>query len=168
MEIGPAIPLRLIALDRRSGYSAGGILPFEISTAPIDRVRADIVLERKPQLTDLDPADPKAASQVIAGLFPDRWMTDKATVLLKSPDRPTALRVAIYIPPQAPARQIRMFADGVLAAEQTFASPGAYTMSAKVPADQPSITVTIEVDKTFSVPGDQRKLGVIVTKIGFE
>ena len=127
-----------------------------------------MVLERKPQLTDLDPADPNAASQILAGLFPDRWMTDKATVLLKLPDHPSTLRVAIYIPPQAPARQMRVFLDGVLVAEQIFADPGAYTLSASVPAGKPSITVTLEVDKTFSVPTDQRKLGVIVSKVGFE
>ncbi|HML18845.1 MAG TPA: glycosyltransferase family 39 protein [Bryobacteraceae bacterium] len=167
MEIRPAIPLRLIALDHRSGYSAGGILPFEISTGPIDSVRAGVVLERKPQLTDLDPADPDAASQILAGLFPDRWMTDKATVLLKSPDHPAPLRVAIYIPPQAPARHVRILADGVVVAEQTFPGPGAYTISANVSAEKPSITITIEVDKTFSVPADQRKLGVVVTKIAF-
>ena len=40
MEVRPSIPLRLIALDHRSGYSAGGILPFEISTGPIDRACA--------------------------------------------------------------------------------------------------------------------------------
>ena len=131
-------------------------------------MRADVVLERKPQLTDLDPADPNAAPQILAGLFPDRWMTDKATVLLKSPDQPEALRVAIYIPPQSPARQVRILEDGVLAAEQTFPAPGAYTMVAKAPVTKQSVTVTIEVDKTFSVAADQRKLGVIVSKIGFE
>jgi hypothetical protein len=160
--------LRLIALDHRSGYSAAGLLPFEISTGPIDRVRAEVVLERKPQLTNIDPADPKAAPQILAGLFPDRWMTDKATVLLKSPDHPETLRVAIYIPPQAPARHIEVLADGTKIAEQIFAGPGAYTISSKLATDKSSVTVTIQVDKTFSVASDQRKLGVIVTKIGFE
>ena len=168
LEIRPSIPLRLIALDHRSGYSAGGILPFEISSGPIDRVRAEVVLERTPQLTDIDPSDPNAAAQVISGLFPDRWMTGKATVLLKTPGHSEPLRVAIYIPPQAPARHVRALADGVLAAEQTFAGPGAYTITANVPVDKPSVTVTIEVDQTFSTANDQRKLGVIVTRVGFE
>lgn len=168
MEIRPSIPLRLIALDHRSGYSAGGILPFEISRGVVDRVRAEVVLERTPQLTEIDPGDAKAAAQILSGLFPDRWMTDKAMVLLKSPGNPAALRLAVYISPQAPARHVRVLADGVLAAEQTFSGPGAYTISADVPVNKASITVTIEVDKTFSTASDQRKLGLIVTKVGFE
>jgi hypothetical protein len=55
VEIRPTLPLRLIALDGRSAYSNGsrGLLPFEISTGPIDRIRAEIAVE--PKLTYLDP-----------------------------------------------------------------------------------------------------------------
>jgi len=59
-EIRPSIPLRIISLDGRSAYSSAslrGLLPFEISTAPIDRVRAEIVVERKPELTYIDPRE---------------------------------------------------------------------------------------------------------------
>ncbi len=93
-EIRPAIPLRLISLDRRSAYSvasARGLLPFEFSTGPIDRVRADLVIERDPQLTYIDPKDPHAEPQIIEGLFQDGWMTDRATVLLKPPRQPSIL-----------------------------------------------------------------------------
>jgi len=44
IEIRPAIPLRIISLDGKSAYSSASghaLLPFEISTATIDRVRAD-------------------------------------------------------------------------------------------------------------------------------
>jgi hypothetical protein len=47
-EIVPSVPLRLISLNRRSAYStaAQGLLPFEISSDPVDRVRADTVVDR--------------------------------------------------------------------------------------------------------------------------
>ena len=51
-EIRPALPLRLIGLDSRSGYSTAskGFYPFGISSGPVDRVRAELVVERKPVL----------------------------------------------------------------------------------------------------------------------
>lgn len=171
LEIRPPIPLRIISLDGRSAYSSAsfhGLLPFEISTAPIDRVRAEIVLDRKPELTFLDPRDPRSKAQVVGGLFEDGWMSDEATVLLKRPEQPAPLRVVIYIPPNAPARHVRMFIDGQLIADEAFGGPGGYTMSALVGAGPPTVTVTLSVDKTFSAPGDRRKLGIVVTSIGFQ
>ena len=57
------VPLRLISLSRRSAYSsaAGGLLPFEISSAPADRVRADTVVDRKPVLSYSIRAIPRPA-----------------------------------------------------------------------------------------------------------
>ncbi len=169
VEIRPSIPLRIISLNHRSAYSsaAGGLLPFEISRSVIDRVRAGIVVDRKPELTSIDPHDPNAAAQIISGLYPDRWMTDQATILLKRPEHATPLRVLLYIPLGAPARNLKMLVDGQLAAEETFARPGEFTVA--IPgSDGPSqVTVTLIVDKTFTVPGDQRKLGALILKIGF-
>ncbi len=170
LEIRPAIPLRIISLDGRSAYSAAsarGLLPFEVSGGPIDRVHADVVVEHKPELTYIDPRDKDARPQIVGGLFPDGWMTDQATVLLKRPIQPAPLRVAIYIPPQSPARHVRILADGQLVAEDTFPAPGAYALAAPFSAVASSVTVTVTVDKTFSVPGDQRKLGIIITGVGF-
>ena len=51
---------------------------------------------------------------------------------------------------------------------QTFPAPGSYTLvSAPLTPAGPSATVTITVDKTFSVPGDHRRLGVILSEVGF-
>ena len=169
-EIRPAIPLRIISLDGRSAYShaAAGLLPFEISRSPIDRIHAAVVAERKPRLTVIDPADRNSAPQIISGIYaPDGWMADQATVILKRPEQATRLRVAIYIPPQAPARNLRVLIDGRLAAEQNFPAPGAYTITVPAADATPELTVTLIVDKTFFAPGDQRRLGVVVTKIGF-
>jgi hypothetical protein len=169
-EIRPWLPLRLISLDGRSAYSVAsprGLLPFELSTATIDRVRAEVVIERKPVLSYLEARDPQSAPQIISGWFPDGWMTDQATVLLKRPVHPAPLRAVIYIHPQSPARHVRMLVDGQLAAEETFPGPGAYTLAIPASAGSAEVTVTLIVDKTFSAPGDQRKLGIMITGIGF-
>ena len=167
LEIRPSIPLRIISLDGRSAYSSAGgreLLPFEISTAPIDRVRAQVVIDRKPQLSSIDG---KATDQIITGWYPDGWMTGETTFLLKRPDRGGLLRADIYIPDQAPARRLTMIVDGQQAAEQGFARPGSYTLAVPLRDGPQTVTVTLRVDQTFSVSGDLRKLGVIVTKAGF-
>ena len=66
-EIRPALPLRLIALETRSAYSTidRGYLPFDISTGPIDRVRAEIVVERRAHA--LLPADECARGRAAVG-----------------------------------------------------------------------------------------------------
>ncbi len=172
IEIRPAIPLRIISLDRRSAYSAvsdRGLLPFEISTAPIDRVRAEVVAERNPQLIWISPGDPQAAAQIISGLSPDGWMGDKATVLLKRPDHLLPLRLEISIPAPAPARHVQILVNGQLVAEDTFARPGNYVFS--VPPDASlkgtALTVTLTADATFSVPTDRRRLGIVIIGVGF-
>jgi hypothetical protein len=168
MEIRPAIPLRLISLDRRSGYSQGGLLPFEISTGPIDELRAEMAIQRKPTLIWISPRDPDAAVQILSGLSSDGWMSDKATVLLKAPDHPLPLRAEIYIPPAATARNVKIFVEGALVAEETFGSPGSYVIGIPPFAAGPNVTVTLTVDQTFSTREDRRKLGIIVSGIGFK
>jgi 4-amino-4-deoxy-L-arabinose transferase-like glycosyltransferase len=178
-DIVPAVPLRLIALDGRSAYSssARGLLPFEISRAAIDHVHADVVIERKAELSYLDARDARGAAQIISGLYPDAWMGAQASVLLKpAPGRP--LRVEIYIPPAAPARRLRMIANGRVLAEETFPGPGNYALVVPYGSDSQSpgsdqsgaaagFTLTLTVDNTYSVPPDQRQLGVVVTGVGF-
>src|SRR5262249_22317316 len=98
IEIRPSIPLRIISLDGRSAYSTAGgreLLPFEISNAVIDRVRADSVIERIPQLTSITP---KNSDQIISGLSPDGWTAQEATILLKRPNDGGTLRAEIFIP----------------------------------------------------------------------
>jgi len=166
-EIRPSIPLRIISLAGRSAYSSAGgkeLLPFEISTGPIDRMHAYRVIERTPELTSIDG---KNADQIIGGLFPDGWMSGEATVILKRSEHGGMLRADIFIPEQAAARKLTMIADGVEVAEQSFPKPGTYTLAAPAPGDRRSVTVTLKVDRTFSVPGDVRELGVVVTRIGF-
>lgn len=164
-SIRPWIPLRLFSVNGKSAYSLAshGLWPFEISNAPVDNVGAWLVGERKAELSWVTPAD---TQQILRGLYPDGWMTGEATVLVKRASGP--LRADFTIHPQSVARTVRLLADGKTVAEQTFAGPGAYSLSGAVSGDSPGITVTLAVDKTFSVAGDGRQLGILVGGIGFK
>jgi len=168
-QIVPSVPLRLISLSHRSAYSsaAGGLLPFEISTGPADRVRADTVIDRKPVLSYLKPNDPEAPAHILSGLYPDGWSSERASVLLKTPEKLASVEVVLYIPQAAPARHVQLLVDGQLAAEDIFAGPGSYKLSAPIQLSNTAATVTVVVDKTFTAPGDRRQLGVVITGLGF-
>ena len=169
VEIAPSIPLRLISLSGRSAFSsaARGLLPFEISYEPVDRVRAEVILERKAELSYLDPRDPHAAPQLLSGLYSDGWMAEHASVLLKSPGKPAPISAEIYIPPQTPARRVTLTVAGRVVAEETFPRPGLYSLAAPLDQEAPAVTVTISTDRSFTAPGDQRRLGVVIRGIGF-
>lgn len=171
-EIRPALPLRLIGLDSRSGYSTAskGFYPFGISAGPVDRVRAEMVVERKPVLEYLPMS---AGEQMITGLYglEDgrwRWMAQRGVVLLKSPAGPRRLEVEFTIPGPSPARRVEMQLDGRVVASQEYAAPGSYKLASEPlqPAGA-SATVTLVTDQAFSVAGDRRELSIIVTGIGF-
>ncbi len=174
-EITSAIPLRLVALNGRSAYSTTlfGLRPFDISTGPIDRVRAEIVIERKPEMERLPMNAPTSGRQIVSGIFDIengqwRWMGKKAILLLKSPAGPAPLIVRFFIPPQAPARTMTVFVGETQVASRTYSAPGAYTLTTNpIRFQTASTTITIIVDKTFSVAGDARELGIILLEVGF-
>jgi hypothetical protein len=176
LTINSAIPLRLTALNSRSAYSTAslGLRPFDISAAPIDQVRADLVIASNPEREFLPMNAPDAPRHIVSGVFElengqTRWMTGTAVLLLKSPAQPEPVQVRFYIPPQAPAREVRIYVDRQLAAEQTYAGPGSYVLtSAPIMPRGSSATVTIAVDKTFSAQGDRRELGMILIEAGFK
>jgi hypothetical protein len=167
--ISPAVPLRLISIEGGSGYSASskGWLPFEISREVVDRLTADVVTERKPELSYLDPKDPKAAAHVISGLFPDGWMSAQASLLLKVPPMVASLGVEFFIPPDAPARRMTLLADGKVVAEDTYTKPGAYALKVPFQTGAQQVNVGLQVDATHRVPPDGRALGVVITGVGF-
>jgi hypothetical protein len=172
--ITSVIPLRLVALQGRSAYSTTmfGLRPFDVSLAPMDRLRAEVMIERRPTLSDLSMNAPEAEQQIASGVYQLekgqwRWMGQTATILLKSPAGPAVLSVHFFIPDQSPARQVSMEVNGQRVASQTFAGPGRYVLSsAPLKLDGDSATVTITVDKTFSVPGDPRQLGIVLLRVG--
>lgn len=170
-DIHAALPLRLIGLHSKSGYStaSAGFRPFDIVNSPIDRVRIDAVLERKPTLSYLPMNAPEAQSQLVSGVYQLeenrwRWTSGRAMLLLKAPPAPAPLQVKLYLPDIAPARRITIALDNNIVHEQTFAAPGAYTITTK-PLQGSAVTLTF--DKTFSAPGDHRALGAILTEAGF-
>jgi hypothetical protein len=165
LEIVPSIPLRLTSVNGKSAYSLAstGLWPFEISNAPVDRVGAYLIGERKAEHSWVTPADQQ---QVLRGLDPDGWTGAEATVLVKRADGPFTAEFTIH--PQSLARTVRLLVDGRTVAEHTYPGPGSYSLAAPIARDASNITVTIAVDKTFSVPGDGRQLGVLVTGIGFK
>jgi hypothetical protein len=88
--------------------------------------------------------------------------------LLKSPAHPLPIEAAFTIPDAAPARHVELLLDGRVVASETYSGPGAYTLKSppQTPAG-PTASVTLTIDRTFSVPGDHRELGVVVSGIGF-
>ena len=170
-EIRPALPLRLIGLESDSGYSTTrGFWPFGVSTGLIDRLTAVEVMERHPTLEYLTFGTPGVTEQIVSGIDPsDRWMFHSAVVVLKNPPAPARLRVAFYISDKAPARHITLSLDGNQVASQTYPGPGSYTLESAQPVKVAgeSAAVQIDVDRTFSAPGDKRELGVVLIGVGF-
>lgn len=173
--ITSAIPFRIVALNGRAAYSTTmlGLRPFDISRAPIDQLSAEVMIERKPALTDLPMNAPQAAQQIVSGVYQLedsqwRWMSQSATILLKPPQQPSPLTIRFTIPGLAPARQITITLDDHAIATQTYPAPGTYSLSsAAINPTGDTAKLTITVDKTFSVPGDSRQLGIILSSVGF-
>ena len=175
VTIQPAIPLRLIGLESHSGYSTAsrGVWPFGISDGPIDRVRAEKIVERRATLEYLTMNDAAAADHLVSGIYSlednrYRWMGRSAVVALKSPASALPLRVMLEIPQNAPARHVALLLDGREVASQTYQGPGAYTLeSPPMRASGATATVEIDVDRTFTAPPDTRELGIVLTAAGF-
>jgi Dolichyl-phosphate-mannose-protein mannosyltransferase len=174
--ITSAIPLRLVALQGRSDYSTTmlGLRPFDISRASIDQLSADLMIERKPTLTDLPMNAPEAGQQIVSGVYQLengqwRWMSQTATILLKPPGQPAPVTIRFYIPDSSPARQVTIALNDHPIASQTYSAPGVYSLSSppmKPAGDSAKLTIT--VDKSFYARGDSRQLGIILSEIGFE
>lgn len=173
--IQPAIPLRLVALGGKSAYSTtmSGLRPFDISREAIDRLRAELVVERKPVLSDLPMNAPEAEQQIVSGVYQlengsTRWMARTATILLKPPSEPTPLVIQFFVPDHALARQVSIEANGQQVATQNFSDPGRhFVASPPVQFDGDSVRVTITLDKSFYVQGDSRELGFVLLRVGF-
>ena len=174
--ITSSIPLRIVALQGRSAYSTTmfGLRPFDISRSAIDQLSAELMIERKPALTDLPMNAPEAEQQIVSGVYQLedgqwRWMSQTATILLKPPDQPTPVKVRFTIPAASPARQVTIALNDRAVASQSYSGPGTYVLSsAPMTPEGDTAKLTVTVDKTFSVPGDSRQLGIILTQVGFK
>jgi len=115
---------------------------------------------------------PEAEWQLVSGVSflegETRWMAEQAVILLKSPAAATPVRVKLYISASTPARRVTLQLDGAQIASETYAQPGIHTLETRpIQPRNPTATLTITVDKTFSVPGDRRVLGIVLIGAGF-
>ncbi len=176
LVIQPALPLRLIGLGVKSGYSSVGfgLWPFDVTSAPVDIVTISQIVEKKPTLSWLPMATPSTESQIISGVYTLengawRWMSGRAVFFLKPPAEAKPLRAEIVIPEMAPGRTVTLTLDGVEVLKRTFDKPDSYTLeTAPLQTKGDTAVVTLSIDKDFSVRGDNRKLGLILTGIGFQ
>jgi hypothetical protein len=174
--ITSSIPLRIVALQGRAAYSTTmlGLRPFDISSAPIDQLSAELMVERKPTLTDLPMNAPEAGEQIVSGVYQLesgqwRWMSQTATILLKPPAQPTPVTIRFTIPAASPARQVTIAINDHVVASQTYSASGTYVLSSlPMKPDGDTAKLTITIDKSFLVPGDSRQLGIILTNVGFQ
>jgi hypothetical protein len=168
------LPFRLIGLGSRSAYStaAAGFLPFDYMSGPIDVVRLETVAERKPVLSYLPMSAPEAEAQIVSGVYKleenrYRWMGRRAVVLLRRPERPGQLEVDLHVPDQAPARKAVVSVDGIQVADRELKPGRQQILAPGVAGSGDSVTVAIELDRTYSAAGDQRVLGAVLGGVGF-
>jgi len=174
LDIVPTLPLRLIGLGARSGYSdaGAGVLPFDIRGAAVDRVRLERVIERKPTLSYVPMGAPEAEQHILSGTYQledgkSRWMSRQARLILQPKQEVHEISATVYVPAMAKARKVWVEWNGVRVAELTIAKDGLYTVSAKgVKTGVEQGVLTVECDAVFAVPGDSRELGVVLIEAG--
>ena len=172
-EITSPIPVRLVGLGSQSAYSSVGfgLLPFGLSTVPMDRVRAEAVVDFKPTLEFVIVNSSEEANRHIAAgvSTSDRWALKQASLLVKRPAEASTLKVKFYVPANGVGRNLEVLLDGVKITGAALDHDGIYELTAPVPSGtQPTASITIQVDKALKVDGDQRELGVILVEAGFQ
>jgi 4-amino-4-deoxy-L-arabinose transferase-like glycosyltransferase len=173
--IQPPLPLRLMGLGSKSGYETvgWGLRPFDISTQPADRLTI-IKVEPKPVTLSWLPMNaPEAEQHILGGVYgleagQWRWMAPQAEFLLRSPPAPAPLRAEFSVPAGAEGRTITLELNGRVVATKRMPGPGAGFIAS--PQAQPAgetVRVRISIDRGFQTPGDSRKLGMILSGVGF-
>jgi hypothetical protein len=167
--ISPSLPLRLVCLECRSGYSAAsfGFRPFEISGATIDEIKAELLVKVEPSKSFLTMDDPEAERHFLTGLFGlengYRWMSGEARIALKSPLAPQPLWIEGFVGNTTSAGYLTVFVDDAKVANFALGK-GSFAVSTRALKGS---QVRLQVDKTSKVVGDGRDLGIVLTKIGF-
>jgi len=116
---------------------------------------------------------PEAITQIVSGISDleegkRRWTAGTATVLLVSPADAQPLHADFYLPdnPDA-AREISVILDGRRVYSQAIHGGMQRIVTPPQKAAGAVSVVSLEVDRTFSAPGDSRKLGVSLFGIGW-
>ena len=170
-EITSVLPIRIMYLGGGSAFSTvgAGLWPLSFSRAPMDRVRAETIIEVQPTLAYITIKTPQAAAHVVAGVDnTDGWALDKATLTLLRQEGPAILRAKFYIPEVGVGREVQLAIDGVQVASKRYDTSEIFTLDSPVlPAAAGRTVITISTDKPLRVNGDNRPLGVLLTEIGF-
>jgi hypothetical protein len=173
--ITPPLPLRIIGLGVKSGYSSVGfgLRPFDITTAPADVVTLSVITVRAPELEWLPMTSKAAEWQLVSGVYTLengqwRWMGPRAVLLVKAPPEAKPVAADIYIPDMAPGRVVTLAVDGKEVARLNVEPGKTYRIeSAPLKPAGATAALTLAIDREFQAPGDGRKLGMIVTGAGF-
>jgi hypothetical protein len=172
-EIQSPIPVRIVGLGARTAYSSMqfGLLPYEFSLVPLDRPRAEKVVEFTPTLEYVQiGASEEANRHIVSGISPsDRWTLQQAALALKRPAVEKArIAVKFYVPQNGVGRTAEFALDGKPLRTVTIDHDGIYELDweVDVPGGTASV-LTIQVDKPLQAPGDQRLLGVNLLEAGF-
>jgi hypothetical protein len=168
-EIRPAIPLCLIGIDCRAGWSsvAFGLRPFDVSFGVLDRIALRAVSERPPTASYLRMNAPECEYQLLSGFFAleenrYRWMGPRGQLVLVGKRAP--ISAEIYATEE---RTVTVAVDGrdVLS---TRLKTGLQIVATPLVEAADRALVTLTVDRPVRAPGDVRELGVIVQSIGFQ
>ena len=174
-EVRPWMPFRIIGLQSYAGFSSiqRGFAPFGIGMDLVDRIHADIYREAKPTLEDLPMNAPEAEAQIVSGIFgleegKQRWTSGTATVMLVSPADAEPLHADFFVPDNAPARKVSVLLDGQTVYSETLPGPGMRRIVTPLQkAKATTSVVALQVDRTFSAPGDSRQLGIVLLDVGW-
>jgi len=164
----------LIGLGAKSGYSdaGAGVLPFDLRSAAVDRIKLERVVERKPTLSYVPMGAPDAEQHILSGAYQvedgkSRWMGRQARLILQPKQDVNEVSATVYVPAMAKARKVWVEWNGVRVAELSISKDGLYTVSAKgVKTGSEQGVLTVECDAVFAVPGDSRELGVVLIEAG--
>ncbi|MBL8218574.1 MAG: glycosyltransferase family 39 protein [Bryobacterales bacterium] len=175
IPIQSAVPLRLAGLNSESAYSDGraGRLPFDVRRGPTDVIQIETVAQRKPVLSYLPMNAQESDAQIVSGLdrIEDnryRWMSGKSVILLKPPAVESPIDIELFLPDAATATRLSVTLDGKRIHEAQLPSKGVQKITTPpVKGEGDSAVLTLEVDRTFQIPGDIRTLGLILSAAGF-
>lgn len=169
------IPLRTIGRGSGSGYSSSefGILPFGIGAGIIDRLTAEELGLPTPTESYLLMNAEASEQQLLSGFYglqsdTWRWMGPSGSAILLVPEQVRSFELDLYLPDNSPARLVSVESGGRLLANMTLEGPGEHVL--RVPIERPpgdSARVVIRVDASFSPPGDERDLSIVVNSFGF-
>jgi hypothetical protein len=170
-EINSKIPLRIAYLGGGSAFSTvgAGLWPLSFSREPIDRIRAETIIEVEPTLEYVKIQSPEGAAHIISGISKsDGWTMQPGLITLKRPAGRAVLRAIFYIPPNGTGREVRIDVDGVRVAAKRYDESGLFTLDSP-PLDGAAgrAVISISTDKPLIVPSDNRLLGVVLSAIGF-